>query len=96
MENRQAIPVAGGEKLGEKHWGESKIVPDNPKPKTEETGVSSSEGQPSKEVSENTAKNTGGASGGPSGSASPEGGEKKEKFMDKMKDKLKIGKKDKA
>ncbi|KYG42174.1 hypothetical protein M433DRAFT_429038 [Acidomyces richmondensis BFW] len=26
MENKDAIPTAGGEKLGEKHWGESKIV----------------------------------------------------------------------
>lgn len=42
MENRDAIPTAGGEKLGEKHWGESKIVPEVP-PKTE--GVSSADGQ---------------------------------------------------
>ena len=49
QENREAIPTAGGEKLGEKHWGESQIVPDNPKPKPEEqdkAGVASSEGQP--------------------------------------------------
>lgn len=44
MENKDAIPTAGGERLGEKHWGESKIVPDNPKPQGE--GVSSAEGQP--------------------------------------------------
>lgn len=49
MENRSAIPVAGGEKLGEKHWGESKIVPENPKPADEEGGaaIASKDGQPS-------------------------------------------------
>jgi hypothetical protein len=45
LENRSAIPSAGGERLGEKHWGESKIVPDLPK-KPEETKVASAEGQP--------------------------------------------------
>lgn len=30
MENPAAIPSAGGERLGEKHWGESKIVPADP------------------------------------------------------------------
>lgn len=45
MENKDAIPIAGGVKLGEKHWGESEIIPDNPKPRSDE-GVSSSEGQP--------------------------------------------------
>ena len=47
-ENRDAIPTAGGERLGDKHWGESKVVPDAP-PKRESEGgpqVSSSEGQP--------------------------------------------------
>lgn len=45
-ENRDAIPTAGGQKLGSKHWGESKIVPENPKPEGEGKGVSSAEGQP--------------------------------------------------
>jgi hypothetical protein len=44
-ENRDAIPTAGGERLGDKHWGESKQVPDNPKPQSE-AQVSSAEGQP--------------------------------------------------
>lgn len=44
-ENRDAIPTAGGVKLGEKHWGESGIVPDDPKPRAEEN-ISSSSGQP--------------------------------------------------
>lgn len=43
-ENPDSIPTAGGERLGEKHWGESKFVPDVPKSKSE--NVSSSEGQP--------------------------------------------------
>lgn len=43
-ENPSAIPTAGGEQLGKQHWGESKIVPDNPKPR--ESVVQSSEGQP--------------------------------------------------
>lgn len=33
QENVDSIPTAGGERLGEKHWGESKIVPDVPKEK---------------------------------------------------------------
>ncbi|KAF2725029.1 hypothetical protein K431DRAFT_117354 [Polychaeton citri CBS 116435] len=45
LENRSAIPTAGGEQLGEKHWGESKKIPDNP-PLQESAGVSSSDGQP--------------------------------------------------
>ncbi|CAK4034114.1 Ca2+-modulated channel polycystin [Lecanosticta acicola] len=88
MENRDAIPTAGGEKLGDKHWGESQIVPDNPKPAAEEAGVSSKEGQPTGEVANNTAKNTGGASSGPQNSG------EKQKFTDKVKDKLPFGKKD--
>ena len=40
-ENADAIPTAGGERLGEKHWGESKMVPDLPKKRDEE-----SQGQP--------------------------------------------------
>lgn len=48
MENKDAIPTAGGEKLGEKHWGESKMVPDLPPKRDSDAGaqVSSSEGQP--------------------------------------------------
>lgn len=26
-ENRNAIPTAGGERLGERHWGETEVVP---------------------------------------------------------------------
>jgi hypothetical protein len=49
-ENKDAIPTAGGERLGQKHWGESGIVPDVPKPQPEQgQGVSSSEGQPTGE-----------------------------------------------
>ena len=48
-ENRDAIPTAGGEKLGEKHWGESQVVPDVPKPQGEQANVSSREGQPDSE-----------------------------------------------
>ncbi|KAK5695206.1 hypothetical protein LTR97_008712 [Elasticomyces elasticus] len=44
--NEDAIPTAGGIKLGSKHWGESQVVPDNPKPRASEAGISSSEGQP--------------------------------------------------
>lgn len=45
-ENREAIPTAGGERLGDKHWGDSKVVPDVPKAQPEGTQVSSEEGQP--------------------------------------------------
>ncbi|KAK4498797.1 hypothetical protein PRZ48_009307 [Zasmidium cellare] len=94
-ENREAIPTAGGERLGDKHWGESKIVPENPKANTENSapGVASSEGQPTEEVKDNTAKNTGGASAAPK-DETPASGEKKEKgkFLDKVKDKLPFGK----
>ena len=50
--NPDAIPTAGGKKVGEDTWGESKIVPDDPGPPKEETEtagaatVSSSAGQP--------------------------------------------------
>lgn len=47
-ENKDAIPTAGGEKLGQKHWGESKMVPDVPKKENE--GVASDEGQPDREL----------------------------------------------
>lgn len=60
LDNPDAIPTAGGERLGKKHWGESKIVPENP-PRRESAvaneeakkagkqgaaGVSSADGQP--------------------------------------------------
>ena len=45
LENKSSIPTAGGIKLGEKHWGESDIVPEFPKPREEEN-ISSSSGQP--------------------------------------------------
>ena len=46
-ENPEAIPTAGGERLGEKHMGESKMVPDLPPKRASQGGdVSSSEGQP--------------------------------------------------
>lgn len=41
-ENPDSIPTAGGERLGEKHWGESKMVPDVPQKRDEE----GKEGQP--------------------------------------------------
>jgi hypothetical protein len=43
LENRDAIPTAGGVKLGEKHWGESDFVPEFPK--TEEEKIASAAGQ---------------------------------------------------
>jgi hypothetical protein len=45
-ENKDAIPTAGGIKLGEKHWGESDIVPADPGARNERENVSSSSGQP--------------------------------------------------
>lgn len=50
LENRDAIPMAGGERLGEHHWGESKMLPDNAPPPQEQK-VSSAEGQPDSKVS---------------------------------------------
>ena len=44
-EHEDAIPSAGGEKLGGAHWGESKKVPDVPKTESDQQ-VSSEEGQP--------------------------------------------------
>lgn len=29
-ENNSAIPMAGGERLGARHWGESTVIPDRP------------------------------------------------------------------
>lgn len=49
-ENKNAIPYAGDTRLGEKHWGESKIVPDNPKARDSEAGISSAAGQPTSET----------------------------------------------
>lgn len=46
LDNPSSIPTAGGERLGNKHWGESDMVPDNPKPRESAAGISSSEGQP--------------------------------------------------
>ncbi|KXS99589.1 hypothetical protein AC578_2226 [Pseudocercospora eumusae] len=87
MENESAIPTAGGQRLGVEHWGESKIVPENPKPQESE-GVSSRNGQPDAETAKNTAKNAGGH-----GSAGE--GEGKQSVIDKIMDKLPIGGKNK-
>lgn len=78
LENKSAIPTAGGVRLGEKHWGESKIVPDVPK-KTDEEGT----GQTDQQTADNTAKNAGG-----SGASS---GEAKESMGDKIKHTLHMG-----
>nr|POF07816.1 hypothetical protein CFP56_66108 [Quercus suber] len=102
VENKSAIPTAGGERLGEKHWGESKIVPDLPKAQGEsQAGVSSADGQPTSQVKDNTAANTGGATGGPntgnttssSSAGAHSDATEKEGLVDKIKDKLHIGKK---
>ena len=46
-EREDAIPTAGGERIGAKHWGESKVVPDLPPKRESAAGqVSSGEGQP--------------------------------------------------
>ncbi|KAK5134400.1 hypothetical protein LTR08_006580 [Meristemomyces frigidus] len=81
-ENPDAIPTAGGEKLGQKHWGESKVVPENPKPQSE-AGITSSHN--SDTVRDNTNRNT--------GSATEPGSEAhaKESMVDKMKDKMHLG-----
>jgi len=76
MEHRDAIPTAGGVRLGEKHWGESDVVPDLP-PKD-------SAGQPNAEVQSNTAKNTGSATVPATG----EQQHSKPSVLDKIKDKL--------
>jgi len=89
--NEGSIPTAGGERLGKQHWGESKIVPDNPK-KEEEKGVASAEGQPTDQVRDNTHANTGGAAP-PGEHAHGKEKEGKESLADKIKDKLHIGKK---
>ncbi|EME44097.1 hypothetical protein DOTSEDRAFT_44367 [Dothistroma septosporum NZE10] len=92
MENRESIPTAGGQKLGEKHWGESSIVPDVPPKRESEANIASKDGQPTGETASNTAANTGGATGGSGHQGS--GSEEKQKFTDKIKDKLNIGKKE--
>ncbi|KAI7461537.1 hypothetical protein KC351_g16772 [Hortaea werneckii] len=99
-ENRDAIPTAGGEKIGGKAWGSSKIVPDNPKPR-ESTQVSSEEGQGDKQTQNNTNSNQGDAkppqqhinenkSQGSSSSQS-QTAEEKHGLAEKMKEKLHIG-----
>jgi len=41
------IPMAGGERIGTKHWGESKVIPDvPPRRASADKGVSSAAGQP--------------------------------------------------
>ncbi|KAF2217986.1 hypothetical protein CERZMDRAFT_89658 [Cercospora zeae-maydis SCOH1-5] len=100
-ENPDAIPTAGGQRLGEEHWGESKIVPDLPEKRASTSGqgnVSSQAGQPTSEVADNTAANTGGATGGPgsnghSSSSHDNGSGEKQGTLEKIKDKLNIGKK---
>lgn len=87
-ENPDAIPTAGGEKLGKKHWGESKIVPDNPKPQSE-SGISSSEGQPNQQTADNTSANTGGAA--PPGQNDNYTGEEKQGLAAKVKGTLHLG-----
>jgi len=88
LENKSAIPTAGGVKLGEKHWGESDIVPENPKPREEEN-ISSASGQPDQSTRDNTSANTG-SSTIPSSGAGEHGeqGEHKEGLMDKVKHKV--------
>jgi len=98
-ENRDAIPTAGGERLGDKHWGESDVVPDAGRPQTKEN-VSSSLGQPDAQTASNTSANTGSApapsSDNTPGSGAGTGtneGEGKQKLTDKIKDKLHMGSK---
>ncbi|KAI7191979.1 hypothetical protein KC317_g4730, partial [Hortaea werneckii] len=93
-ENRDAIPLAGGEKIGGKAWGSSKVVPDNPKPR-ESTQVSSEEGQGDEQTQNNTSSNQGDAKppqqhineNKSQGSSSSE----KHGLAEKMKEKLHIG-----
>lgn len=102
-ENPDSIPTAGGERLGEKHWGESKVVPDVPKKQDQE----GQEGQPDRtfnhihpmapstnfnaeQTRDNTAANTGDASSGDSGEGG--GDESGEKPKEGMVDKIKVSK----
>ncbi|KAI7191220.1 hypothetical protein KC316_g2438 [Hortaea werneckii] len=97
-ENRDAIPLAGGEKIGGKAWGSSKIVPDNPKPR-ESTQVSSEEGQGDKQTQNNTSSNQGDAKppqqhindAKSKESSASETAEEKHGLAEKMKEKLHIG-----
>ncbi|KAI6880675.1 hypothetical protein KC363_g5277 [Hortaea werneckii] len=94
-ENRDAIPLAGGEKIGGKSWGSSKIVPDNPKPR-ESTQVSSEEGQGDKQTQNNTSSNQGDAKPpqqhiNENKSKGSSETEEKHGLAEKMKEKLHIG-----
>jgi len=92
-ENQSAIPTAGGEQLGKKHWGESDIVPEVPKKRESEAGqVSSAAGQPDAKTQSNTTANTGGAAPPTSSSGGGNGGEEKMKLTDKIKQKLHMSK----
>jgi len=83
--NPDAIPTAGGKKVGEDTWGESEIIPEVPAVKEED-------------VAANTAANTGSATtpttDAKAGSSEPP--KEKGKFLQKLKDKLPIGKGKKA
>jgi len=91
LENKDAIPTAGGIKLGEKHWGESDFVPEFPK--TEEEKIASAAGQSDKTTRDNTSANAGNT--GNSSTIPPTGhgehGEQKEGIVDKVKDALHMG-----
>ncbi|KAK3719035.1 hypothetical protein LTR37_004599 [Vermiconidia calcicola] len=95
-ENKDSIPTAGGQRLGEKHWGESDTVPDVPEKRASQGGnVSSSEGQSDRRTQDNTAANTGQASGDATAPAPANAnanvshqGEDKPSMMDKIKDKM--------
>ncbi|KAK5674820.1 hypothetical protein LTS10_012557 [Elasticomyces elasticus] len=89
--NEDAIPTAGGIKLGSKHWGESQIVPDNPKPRASEAGISSSEGQPTDQVRDNTHANTGSAVPPSDNATGPSSTEKHGGLADKLKNTLHVG-----
>ncbi|KAK3648771.1 hypothetical protein LTR56_007211 [Elasticomyces elasticus] len=89
--NEDAIPTAGGIKLGSKHWGESQIVPDNPKPRASEAGISSSEGQPTDQVRDNTHANTGSAVPPSENATGPSSTEKHGGLADKLKNTLHVG-----
>jgi len=78
-----SIPDAGGERIGTKHWGESKVIPEVPPRRESQTGsagVSSAAGQSDDLTKQNTASNTGAVH-----SDSTTG---KESVVDKIKDKL--------
>ncbi|KAK4971631.1 hypothetical protein LTR42_007359 [Elasticomyces elasticus] len=89
--NEDAIPTAGGIKLGSKHWGESQVVPDNPKPRASEAGISSNEGQPTDQVRDNTHANTGSAAPPGENATGPSSTEKHGGLADKLKNTLHVG-----